>query len=310
MLIPTLIGAGALFAAYGEAYSAWASRRFPADGEFIDWENKKLHVRRMGTTNPKTVMLIHGASANGREFLTNLAPALSGQFNLLIPDRPGAGHSTRPANSYELGVQAEAMAHVLKHTTDQPIVLVGHSFGGAVSLRLTLDYPELVKGVILLAPASHPWPGKTGLPNRLAANPIFGPAFSRIAPLAGPMLADAGVKNVFAPETAPVDYHQDLGLPLLFRPRNFRANAQDMSAANSEFRRQSERYGEIKKPVVIYSPAKDHVLSPKLHARALSRELLGAELVKIPDAGHMPHHFHVEKIVESVKKLSEVEILA
>ena len=309
MLISTLLGAGALVAAYGEAYAAWASWRFPAEGEFVDWREEKLHVRRLGTPNTDSVMLVHGASANGREFLSNLAPALVDQFNLLIPDRLGAGHSTRPANGHELGVQADAMAHVLEQSLDEPAVLVGHSFGGAVSLRIALDHPDLVKGVVLLAPASHPWPGRTGLPNRLAANPLYGPAFSRIAPFAGPLLAGSGIRNVFAPERAPDDYHQNLGLPLLFRPRNFRANAQDMTAANAEFEHQSERYGEINKPVVIYSPAKDHVLSPKLHARALSKELPQAELVKIPDAGHMPHHFHMEKIVESVKKLSETENL-
>ena len=310
MLIPILLGAGAFFAVYGEIYATWASRRFPADGDFIDWEGEKLHVRRLGRSSANSVMLVHGASANGREFLTNLAPALASQFNLLIPDRLGAGHSTRPSNGHELAVQAKAMAHVLERSAEAPVVLVGHSFGGAVSLRIALDYPDLVKGVVLLAPASHPWSGKTGLPNRLAANPFHGPAFSRIAPIAGPLLAANGIQNVFAPEPAPDDYQQNLGLPLLFRPRNFRANAQDMSAANAEFKRQSERYGEITKPIIIYSPAKDHVLSPKLHARALSKALPHAEIVKIPDAGHMPHHFHVEKIVESVKKLSEVENLS
>lgn len=302
MLLTTATAAIAGVAAYGEAFSAWATRNWPAEGEFTVWRDTRLHFKLNGPEGAQPVMLIHGASANAREFSSNLLPALEGSNRVLTADRPGHGHSGRPADGHRLAVQAEAMSHLLSETGMGPAVVVGHSFGGAVALRLALDHPEQVKALVLLAPASHPFPGKTNIHNRLSANSAYGAAYARLVPFAGPLLAAGSISNVFAPNTPPPGYRESLGLPLLFRPRNFRANAKDMSAANDEFAAQMSRYGQIQAPITVFSPARDHVLSPRIHARELVRAAPNADLIKLPEDGHMPHHFHAERIADVIRR--------
>ncbi|MEM8920993.1 MAG: alpha/beta fold hydrolase, partial [Pseudomonadota bacterium] len=243
----------AAIVAYGEIYAFRASGAYTADGRFIDWRSKRLHVRDLGRASKPPVLLIHGSSANGREFLQNLVPALDQDFRLLVPDRPGAGHSERPFNAARLSQQAAAMAQVLDDAGGAPAIVVGHSFGAPVGLRLAMDRPDLVKGLVLLAPVSHPWDGKTRLHNRLAANPIYGRLFARIVPFVGPAAATDGMQNVFGPQTPPDGYAEATGLSLLFRPATFRANAQDLASINAELAAQASRYPEIDIPTVIFS---------------------------------------------------------
>ena len=290
-------------------YSRGVTDDFPPLGDFVSVDGARIHVaERNGVVDPDaaTVVLVHGASANLREFESNLVPALEGRVNLLSIDRPGHGYSGRTATSNELGEQARLIMSAVRERVDGAVVLVGHSFGGAVSLRLAMDYPEDVRGMVLLAPASHPWPGGTSWYNYAAANPVYGRAFADLVPILGPNMAQGGMVNVFAPNDVPDRYAENLGLGLLFRPSNFRANALDMVAANEEFDAQSRRYGDIAVPTVIFSPSKDHVLSPKLHAYNLSQTLQNVDLVVQPETGHMPHHIHTGDIAEAILHLARV----
>ena len=291
---------------YGELYAVWASNKYPPTGQLVSHQGGRLHVRLLGEgTEHQPVLMIHGASANGRAFLDTIVPELVDEFELIIPDRPGHGHSTRPRNAWRLDVQAEAMVRALDHAGTEKAMIVAHSFGSAVAMRVALDYPDRVAGIVLLAPATHPWPGKTNIHNRLVANPVYGPLYARIAPLAGPLLAPAGIENVFSPQAPPANYADELGLALLFRPRNFRANGRDVAAANGEFAAQAEQYHRVTAPVVIFSGSRDSVVAPSLHAEALKTILQRNEIVRLEETGHMPHHFHADMIARSVRDMSD-----
>ena len=290
-------------------YTSRVEQTYPPIGQMLTVDGQEMHIRvRPGPDTTAPVVLIHGASANLREFESNLVPGLSGKVPLLSIDRPGHGYSQRPNDGDELGVQARLIAGAMRETYGStPVVLVGHSFGGAVSLRVALDYPEQVKGLVLLAPATHPWSGGTTWYNNLAAMPVIGAPFSWLVTQVGPSMADGGIDSVFKPNEVPENYAENLGLPLLFRPKNFRANGRDLVAATEEFTAQAKRYSTITAPVVIFSPSEDHVLSPKIHAYPLSKEVDNADLRILEDTGHMPHHTHTREVVDAILALSGSE---
>lgn len=286
------------------AYTSKVERAYPAEGERLDVGGSTVHVIRQGRAGP-VVLMIHGASANAREFDWTLAPRLSGDMRVLMADRPGHGYSQRFDDAETLGAQARQMAGVLDQLAPgEKAVVVGHSFGGAVALRLALDRPDLVSGLVLLAPVTHDWgDGGTAWYNTLAAPPVIGPMFSQLLPLAGPAQVKGGIDSVFKPAPAPDGYYENSALGLLFRPSNFRANARDMTALKDELAVQSARYPELAMPIVGFSGSQDTVVSPKLHIGRLKKQA-AVDLVILPDEGHMPHHGEGGAVAEAIRRLA------
>jgi pimeloyl-ACP methyl ester carboxylesterase len=304
MLDPILIGAAAAAAGalgYGSAYAAWANARFPAHGRRVQVTGARLHVVERGEGPP--VALLHGASANAREFEHSVVPLLDG-YRTLAFDRPGHGHSTRPHSAEKLTIAAGLIAEGLRALDARPAVIVAHSLGSATALRLALDHPDQVAGLVLIAPASHPYPGLNAWHARWAAKPLIGPLFSRLGPpVVGPLIAPGAVAHTFAPAAAPEGYADQSGLALLFRPKTFRANAQDLLASKAEFAAQYFRYDEITCPVTILTAETDRVVSPRIHAAQLKRAMAQAELITVPGAGHMPHQVRPQAVAAAVARV-------
>ncbi|MEL7232282.1 MAG: alpha/beta fold hydrolase, partial [Pseudomonadota bacterium] len=153
LILFALLALGAVSACVHSAvYTSRVEAAYPPKGTLIPVNGADVHVMRAGDEGP-VVLMIHGASANAYEFTYTLAPRLSDSHRVLMADRPGHGYSERPDDAETLGVQAAQMAGVLEALSPgKQAVIVGHSFGGAVALRLALDHPEKVKGLVLLAP--------------------------------------------------------------------------------------------------------------------------------------------------------------
>jgi pimeloyl-ACP methyl ester carboxylesterase len=102
------------------------------------------------------LLLVHGFGGAAWNW-TELAPLLSGR-RLLIPDLPGHGASTGlPAPS--IAAFADSVAGLL----DEPAGVIGHSMGAVVALRLAERHPELVRSLLLAAPAGISSSSRTAL---------------------------------------------------------------------------------------------------------------------------------------------------
>lgn len=82
--------------------------------------------------------------------------ALGGQARLLAVDRPGYGGSERGHAEPALARQVAALAAVLEAEPGPPAVVVGHSLGGPIAARLAMDRPDLVSGLLMIAPSIDP----------------------------------------------------------------------------------------------------------------------------------------------------------
>jgi pimeloyl-ACP methyl ester carboxylesterase len=307
-LIAAAIVAAAWIAAglaYADSYTRRVEARWPAQGRFIESQGARLHVLEAGPEDAPRMLLIHGASANLRELWHPLADTLAQDHRIIAFDRPGYGFSTRPKHgAHHLATQARMAADVLRATGDSPAIIIAHSLGAAYALRLALDEPALVRGLVLVAPASHPYPGKNAWWARLSSAPILGDLFcTLLIPWLGPTIGQGGVANNFYPSKVPVNYYSDAGVGLIFRPRAFRSSARDVCATKTEFETQAPLYPEILTPTIIVTADVDKVVSPKLHARGLARDLPAVELVTAPDAGHMPHRLRTDLVLSAVARV-------
>jgi pimeloyl-ACP methyl ester carboxylesterase len=102
----------------------------------------RLFAERIGTA-PAEVVGLHGW-ARTREDLTGLLA----DFNALVFDLPGFGASPVPPTAWDSIAYAALVAKALA-TLGQPQVVLGHSFGGRVAVRLAARWPELVSGLVL-----------------------------------------------------------------------------------------------------------------------------------------------------------------
>src|SRR5262249_6102930 len=112
-------------------------------------DTRGVRIRWFEAGNGPTIALLHGlggAAANG----TVVAPPLAERYRVPVPDLPGhGGSSALPAPVETLDPYADRVAAVLPG----PAVLVGHSLGAVVALRLAARRPELVRGLVLAGAA-------------------------------------------------------------------------------------------------------------------------------------------------------------
>ncbi len=269
----------------------------PAPGRMVLTGNSQIFVREWGAPGAPPVLLIHGAASHSGVFEPSLAPALAADFHLYAYDRPGMGRTEDRPDVRGLAMQAAAAADVIAALDlDRPVV-VAHSYGGAVALRLALDRPDLISGLVLLSPASHPWPGGVAWHYHLSGNPLLAPVFNRaIVPLAGGGAIESGLEGSFSPQPIPPDYRDTAEIDLALLPRALRANAEDMTALKGELIDQAPNYPQIAIPVAILAGDADGTVSTDIHARALDRDIPNARLVVLPGIGHMTPEVAPEQV--------------
>ncbi len=106
-----------------------------------------LYVHRYGPPGPIEVLAIHGLTGHGQRWQT-LATRHLTEFAVAAPDLLGHGRSSWAA-PWTIDANVASLAALL----DAPTVVVGHSFGGAVALKLAANRPDLVSALVLLDPA-------------------------------------------------------------------------------------------------------------------------------------------------------------
>jgi pimeloyl-ACP methyl ester carboxylesterase len=110
-----------------------------------DTEVRGTRLRWFEAGSGRLVALLHGFGGAASNW-TLVAPALAESCRVLVPELPGhGGSSALPGPPEQLDPYADRMAALL----DEPAVLVGHSLGAVVALRLALRYPGLVRGLVL-----------------------------------------------------------------------------------------------------------------------------------------------------------------
>jgi lipase len=110
-----------------------------------------LHVHRYGPTRPPQILAVHGLTGHGRRWQT-LAMRYLPEFAIVAPDLIGHGHSSWAA-PWNIDANVGALAGLLDAAAGGPVVVVGHSFGGAIALNLAAVRPDLVAALVLLDPA-------------------------------------------------------------------------------------------------------------------------------------------------------------
>lgn len=252
------------------------------------------------------IVFLHGASASLYDPLFSFADRLNGRAKLLFIDRPGHGASDIGGSDNILpDGQADAIAELMKKRGIHKAIIVGHSFGGAITAAFALRHPEMVTGLVFLSPAVYPWPGGIAWYYTAASAPVTGPLFSTfIAPPVGFFALDQATRGVFAPNSRPAGYIEATRAWAALRPKAFRHNAQEVAALNAWARNTAPNYAKITAPTVIITGDTDNVVSPEIHSRQLARAITGSTLVVVRNLGHKSDYVARDLVVTAIEKLA------
>jgi pimeloyl-ACP methyl ester carboxylesterase len=157
---------------------------------------------------------------------------------------------------------------------------------------------------VLLAPATHPWPGGIDWSYSLVGAPVMGRvAAETITTPLGLALLPSGFAGVFAPELAPPGLIEATAARLALRPAAFRASARDIHGLEGRLAAFAPRYAAITAPTVVLAGDADRIVSTDIHARAIAAAVPGARLVVLAGAGHAIQHTRTATIVAEIERL-------
>lgn len=254
-----------------------------------------------------TVVLVHGYALDMGTFHFQrraLAEVASPRYRVVAYDQPGHGHSGRlSAGEYSIQALGSALWRVIEAVApDGPLALVGHSMGAMTIMALAEQHPELfgrrgrVRAVAMISTSA----GKLdevplGLPNVLPR------ARARLLPvLAGAAMLTPGVIDRARGAATDLAYLLTRRYGFGSRPpsaavvayverMNARTSIEVIAAFLGTLFTHS-RYEALKvlrhTDVLVVAGDKD-LFTPLAHAEEIVRLLPSAELVVVPDSGHM-----------------------
>lgn len=302
-----LIAAGLL-----TLYSHWRVRQWenasrPA-GKMVQVGDLSLHYIEEGQGQP--VVFLHGGILSSIDFAQAVDIAARRGYRAIAFDRPGYGHSQRPAAPATPIVQARLLRQALEVLGAERPIIVAHSYSGSLAMVYALEYPRELAGLVLVGAAVYGgsmYPAGYGDPlSRLVATPIAGDLFlnTLFVPLATVAIPKM-VEQTFAPDPAPREY-VERALALWGRPGQFRANREDILYFSPTMDALKDRFPQIETPIVFIYGERDP-FGVDQHARKLSRTLSQVKTIVVPGAGHMLPVVHPQAVVDAIDELKNAD---
>ena len=274
----------------GVAHTVPVEQLAEPDSLFVDVDALQVHYK-VADEGDHTLILLHGFAASVFSWRKVMEP-LSQGATVFAFDRPAFGLTERPMpgewgerNPYSPEAQADLTVALMDELGVEKAVLVGHSAGGTVALLTALRYGERVEALILEDASVYE---RSGTPEWM--QPILRtPPVSRLGPLAVRSITlwgEAAIRTAWDdPDKITVELISGYKKPL--EAENWDRALWELVLASHPLNLE-ERLDELSVPVLVITGERDRIV-PTRNSERLAAELPGAELVVIPDCGHVPH---------------------
>lgn len=262
---------------------------------FVEAAGFRWHVQIMG--RGPVALLAHGTGASTHSWRT-LMPLLSERFTTIAPDLPGHGFTDMQASSrLSLPGMARDLASLCQVLDIRPELVIGHSAGAAVLVRMAMD--RLIEPNMIVSLNG-------------AFLPFGGVAAQLLSPLAKAMTLNSFVPRIFA-----------------WRGRNPSAVRRLIEGTGSKLDAEGERlYGKLVgdpahvaaalnmmanwdlRPLVrdlpklrcallLIAAVNDRAVPPGV-AQRVHQLVPHSQLVKLPGLGHLAHEERPEAIADII----------
>lgn len=269
----------------------WPLRDWSA---FHDAAGMRWHVQR-GGSGP-ACLLLHGTGASTHSW-RGLAPRLAKDFTVVAPDLPGHGFTDTPGGArLRLETMARRLDALLIQLGIRPALVVGHSAGAAVALRMALDGAIAPAGIVSLNGALQPFRGPAGPLFSAIAKALF---LNPLAPRVFAWGADRRrVERLLRNTGSQLDPEGVELYQRLFRNPGHVAGTIAMMANwdLAALLRELPRLG----PRLLLVAAEGDRAVPAAGAQAVARRVPRATFVQVPRLGHLAHEEDPERFAEII----------
>ena len=307
-LVPALVGTAAALGAaalYNLKQSRDAERRYPPIGRFLDVDGVRLHYIERGQGEP--LVLIHGNGTMIQDFtVSGLVDRLAERYRVIVIDRPGYGYSARPRQLWTPRAHARLFRNALGQLGVEKAVIYGHSWGTLVAVALALEFSALVRGLVLGSGYYYPTLRADTFLLSPPAIPVIGDAMRyTVSPLVAQAILPGMIKRVFDPARVPERFEREFPKPLMLRPLQLRAAAEDAALMTPSVMELRQHYRELTMPVTIITGADDQIADVGRQSKRLHRELPHSEFIALPGLGHMIHHLAPDAVATAIDRTAQ-----
>ncbi|MBI2611415.1 alpha/beta hydrolase [Candidatus Gottesmanbacteria bacterium] len=230
------------------------------------------------------ILILHGWNLSAEKFAPLVNELRIKGFNAQASDLPGFGTSPKPKNPLTLSDYVRYVDKYVKSKNWSEIVIIGHSFGGRLAIKLASQNPKFLKALILSgAPGYNPVP---------KLKILF---FLSLAKLGNAIFALPILKN-FSTLSRHFLYRAAQATDFYNTDKNMRDTFKNIVKEELV-----DYMAQIKVPTLLIWGENDLIV-PVSIAKKMSKVIPNAKLTVIPDARHGAPWTHPKEFVESVIK--------
>lgn len=244
-----------------------------------------MDVPASAQANGRSVVLFHGMNFFGEYWAATIEVLRKEGFRVVVPDQIGFGRSSKPVIPYNFHDMALNTRRLLQHLGITRAAIVGHSMGGMLTARFAASYPDMTERAVLYGPIgltdrrfSSPWRSADE-----AYKAMLGRSYQQIY---------QGIRGYFPnPNTWKPEYERYARIHYSWTLGGYWPRFAMVRALVGQMPYLDPvvyDWPHIKVKTLVLGGEKDSLDFPA-RARHIASTIPGAELVLLPNLGHVPH---------------------
>ncbi len=254
-----------------------------AFSRFADLDGLRVHYQEKGSG--PALILLHGYTSLGYTW-KDVFDEFAKSYHTIAVDLKGHGFTGKPDGDYTMPAQAALVARLMDHLKIEQAIFCGNSMGGAVSLMTAINYPEKVKGLILVDSAGIVVPGNHKLldSDEVMKWPVLGPAFAALALTSDSIVRD-GMKRAYIDPAIITEER----VAAYWRPVKTRDGQRAVILTKRQWDMSpvEQSLGKVRQPALLIWGGQDQIITldtgKKMHSL-----IAGSQLIVFDQCGHSP----------------------
>ena len=273
----------------------------PPVGKFVEVDGVRLHYVELGEGDP--IVFLHGNGTMLQDFASSGLLDLAARSGRVFAfDRPGFGHSDRPGDrAWTPSAQARLFHKAFQQLSIRHPVVVAHSWGTLVALRLAVDFPGDVARLVLLAGYYFPSVRADTFLAAPGAIPLLGNIIQHtIGPIVGRFFVNPSLEKLFSPRAVSPKFTATYSKEMALRPSQLKAVSAETVMMPAAVSMIDDHYASLQIPVSIFAGDMDDMVDTDAQSLRLHHGLANSKLHIEKGVGHMIHHAIPQKIADAL----------